>query len=265
MEFYKPVNLLNKNNHKTIKGEKKNWFTYIMYLNPHKSNFKGVNLCPKASNGCATACLFNSGNARFKHVQDGRFNKTTYFLSAMNEYMLQLDKEITAIKKKHFKRNQFKIAIRLNGTTDFRFEHLKVRGGKNIFELHPDIQFYDYTKIPQRFSVELPENYHLTFSRSEINDNEVQEVLVNGGNVAVVFDELPKTYFGYEVINGDANDLRFLDKPNVIVGLKYKKNSVKGAKANNDEAFRSGFVVQTKTNKKQVETKILVNEQVGVN
>ena len=40
-----------------------------------------------------------------------------------------------------------------------------------------------------------------------------------GGNVAVVFrNQLPKTWKGYEVVNGDSNDLRFLDK-GVVVGL----------------------------------------------
>ena len=42
-----------------------------------------------------------------------------------------------------------------------------------------------------------------------------------GGNVAVVFrDQLPATWKGFEVVNGDANDLRFLDKQGgYIVGL----------------------------------------------
>jgi hypothetical protein len=45
-------------------------------------------------------------------------------------------------------------------------------------------------------------------------------VLAMGGNVAVVFrNQLPKTWKGYEVVNGDSNDLRFLDKQGVVVGL----------------------------------------------
>ena len=65
-----------------------------------------------------------------------------------------------------------------------------------------------------------PSNYHLTFSRSEHNDKLCKLVLAMGGNVAVVFrNQLPKTWQGYEVINGDENDLRFLDKQGVVVGL----------------------------------------------
>jgi hypothetical protein len=32
-------------------------------------------------------------------------------------------------------------------------------------------------------------------------------------------NQLPKTWKGYEVVNGDSNDLRFLDKQGVVVGL----------------------------------------------
>lgn len=256
MAYDVPKNLLSVNNNKTIKGQKKGVRTYIMYLSPHKDNSKGVNLCPKASAGCAKACLFNSGAARFNRVQKGKRNKTEYFLSDMTGFMAQLDNEITKITAKEEKKGEFDVAIRLNGTTDFRFENLIVRDGKNIFELHPSIQFYDYTKIAKRFSIELPTNYHLTFSRSEINHKEVIEVLNNGGNVAVVFEEKPETYLGYPVIDGDESDLRFMDEKNVIVGLTYKRASVKGGKLINDDAIESGFVVT----KEQVE--MTENEEI---
>ena len=74
--------------------------------------------------------------------------------------------------------------------------------------------------MAQFLNGELPSNYHLTFSRSESNQKLVEMVLEMGGNVAVVFrDQLPKTWKGFEVVNGDENDLRFLDKQGVIVGL----------------------------------------------
>ena len=46
-------------------------------------------------------------------------------------------------------------------------------------------------------------------------------VLAMGGNVAVVFrDQLPATWKGFEVINGDKNDLRFRRQVNlVLLGL----------------------------------------------
>ena len=67
---------------------------------------------------------------------------------------------------------------------------------------------------------ELPSNYHLTFSCSESNEKIAQLVLQMGGNVVVVFrNQLPKTWNGYQVVDGDESDLRFLDKKGVVVGL----------------------------------------------
>ena len=65
----------------------------------------------------------------------------------------------------------------------------------------------------------LPENYHLTFSRSEDTDtNQIREFCDRGGNVAVVFrDHLPEHWRGVKVINGDTTDLRFQDEQGVIV------------------------------------------------
>jgi hypothetical protein len=82
----------------------------------------------------------------------------------------------------------------------------------------------------------LPSNYSLTFSRSETNESQCLDVLARGGNVAVVFRSktLPTHWNGFPVINGDENDLRFLDPKGVVVGLTAK------GKAKSDT---SGFVV----------------------
>ncbi len=248
MEFTVPNNLLTTNSTKTIKGEKKGFTTYIMYLAPFKQNTKGINLCSHASKGCATACLYQSGNARFNHVQKGRINKSNYFLANRQAFLMQLYIEIAQIQIKH-QITDTNFAIRLNGTSDIRFEKFKIRDNKNIFELFPDVQFYDYTKNHLRFKYDIPKNYHITFSRSETNDNVLENILNKGFNVAVVFTKLPKTYLGREVLNGDENDLRFLDKTSengFIVGLKYKKASIKGGKLINDEAINGGFVIDTK-------------------
>jgi hypothetical protein len=114
-------------------------------------------------------------------------------------------------------------------------------------ELHPTIQFMDYTAIPKRFFKKLPPNYHLTFSRKETasNHNDCKDVLNAGGNVAVVFHtkrsgKLPNRYMGKLVIDGDISDIRFQDPKNVIVGLRAKGK----ARANSKEFDNSGFVVR---------------------
>ena len=101
-----------------------------------------------------------------------------------------------------------------------------------------NVQWYDYTKIQARMmrylEGKMPSNYHLTFSKSENNWDKCLEVLKHGGNVAAVFNKLPETFMGYDVIDGDKSDLRFLDPFNVIVGLKAKGMARKD---------KSGFVI----------------------
>jgi hypothetical protein len=209
-------------------------------MSPFTDNSKGINLCPHASAGCSAACLFKSGfGGMYDGVQEGRRNKTEWYLANRNEFMAQLDLEIgKAIKKNEGKAIP---VFRLNGTSDIRWEKIKVREGKNIFELYPDYQFYDYTKNPLRFDGSMPSNYHLTFSRSEKNDKLAINILKKGYNVAMVFKKLPENYAGYKVVNGDDTDLRFLDEQNVIVGLKYKNQTGKGA--DNKVAFETGFAI----------------------
>ena len=241
----KRMPLLSTNNAKTVKGEKLGYMTYIMYMSPFTSNSKGINVCSHASKGCAESCLVGSGfGGMYTNVMQGRVNKTEYFLSSRVEFLNQLHTEIGKAVAKN--KDKAIVTIRLNGTSDLPFEKYKVfdNNTKNIFEMFPDVQFYDYTKNYLRFDKVLPSNYHLTFSRSETNDVKAMELLKRGYNVAMVFDKLPETYKGFKVINADNDDLRFLDEKNVICGLKYKKMTGKGA--DNTKAFESGFVIDTK-------------------
>lgn len=243
MKTVKRQPLLSTNNAKTVKGEKLGYITYILYMSPFTFNSKNINVCSHASKGCADSCLVGSGfGGMFANVMEGRRKKTEYFLNNRLEFLNQLKVEIAkAVKKNDGKAI---VTIRLNGTSDLPFEKYRVfEDNKNIFEIFPEVQFYDYTKNYLRFDKILPSNYHLTFSRSEINNDKAIEILKRGFNVAMVFNKVPANYEGFEVINGDADDLRFLDKKNVIVGLKYKKMTGKGA--NNDLGIESGFVIDT--------------------
>lgn len=234
--------LLSTNNTKTMKGEKLGYKTYIMYLSPFNQNSKGINVCSHASKGCAEACLFGSGfGGIYTSVEQGRIRKTEFFLKDRLGFLTQLKFEIERAIR--INKDKAIVTFRLNGTSDLPFEKYKVFEGKNIFELFPDVDFYDYTKNHLRMTKELPSNYHLTFSRSETNEVKALELLNAGFNVAMVFDKLPETYKGFKVVNGDLDDLRFLDDKNVIVGLKYKKMTGKGA--DNTLAFTSGFAIQT--------------------
>lgn len=248
--------LLSTNNNKTIKGEGLGYKTYILYMSAFTQNSKGINVCSHASKGCAESCLVGAGfGGMYTGVQQGRINRTEFFLRDRVGFLYQLKGEI----ERAIKLNEGKAipVFRLNGTSDLPYEKYKVFEGKNIFEIFPDVQFYDYTKNYLRFDKVLPSNYHLTFSRSETNGDKAMELLSRGVNVAIVFDKLPETYGGFKVINADETDLRFLDaKGGVICGLKYKKMTGKGA--NNALAFESGFAIRTQPVKgKKVEKKLV--------
>ena len=170
-------------------------------------------------------------------VQAARLKKTQRFFADRQQFLWDLVNEIRALKRKAQARGM-KAAVRLNGTSDLPYEKYKVRDtGKNIMQLFPDIQFYDYTKLETRITKgQLPANYHLTFSRAEDNDHKVDQVLEHT-SAAVVFagDALPETWRGYPVIDGDEHDARFTDAgPGTIIGLLAKGRGKK------DE---TGFVI----------------------
>ena len=230
------MKLLSTGNPKLLKGEKKGYMSFVLHLAP--SDLSGKNTCPKATAGCKAACLNTAGRGGiFKKgettnvIQQARIRKTKMFFEQRDEFMTLLVKEIQAGIKKAEKLGYIP-AFRLNGTSDLSWEKYRVNG-KTIFELFPDVQFYDYTKVNNR-KVSHIKNYHLTFSKADGNDMDVRLAASNGLNVAAVFRSLPETYLGRPVINGDETDLRFLDPKGVIVGLKAK------GKARKDT---SGFVV----------------------
>ena len=225
------MKLLNGGNYKTSKGESFGWKTYGLHLSPF--NISGNNVCPNASTGCAAACLNTAGRGIMRNVQEARIRKTQFFFDDREGFLRQLFKEIKSAVKSAAKK-ELTPCFRLNLTSDIAWERYIIPAFKSY-------QFYDYTKSKQRMrrflDGRLPENYHLTFSRSEdTSEEQIREFCDRGGNVAVVFrDHLPKQWRGIKVINGDTTDLRFQDERGVIVGLVAKGLGKK------DE---TGFVVE---------------------
>ena len=207
---------------KMAKGERFGYKTAILHFAPFK--LSGKNVCPKATtgpDGCAGPCLNTSGRGQMNSVQQARINKTNYFWKNRNGFLWELSREIQQLKTRA-KRQGFKFAVRLNGTSDLNFSKFKIDGNQSIMDLHPDVQFYDYTKVYNHFDHSY-KNYHVTFSHSGKNDTECLKAFAEGYNVAYVFkDKLPKKHLGYRVIDGDKHDLRFLDPRGVVVGLVAK-------------------------------------------
>lgn len=221
-------------NPKVAKNGKVGVLASVLHLAP--ADLSGYEVCPGRSAGCTAACLHYAGNPQYFNVKTkARIRKTKEFFEQRETFMAQLHKEIGALERKALKLGM-EPAVRLNGTSDIVWERKACMGKANIMEHFPNVSFYDYTKLP-RDPQGLPENYHLTVSMSESNQDKIEKAIDWGYNVAVVFEnKLPETYLGLPVINGDEHDYRPIDPKGCIVGLV-----VKGPKGKADD---SGFVVR---------------------
>jgi hypothetical protein len=231
---------------KIVKNQKYNVSTYIIYLAPAK--LSGYNVCPMATGGdgitlgCIDGCLNFSGHEKISNMTDTGYSKITNTRIKKTKMFFEhrtffVDWTIAEIKKYKAaaERKGEQFSVRINGTSDLSIETMRNKEGKNLLELFPDVQFYDYTKVFNRLPLtkKYP-NYHLTFSYSGANMVQCLAALADGYNVAMVFNKaLPDTYMGYKVVNADDSDLRYLDEKNVICGLVFKKVRNKTANVNN--------------------------------
>lgn len=210
------------------------WLTAIMHLAPHKLCGLG-NVCASASAGCIKACLNTAGRGRMSMTQQARINRTKLYFTNREKFVELLKAEIQRFVNKAAKLDR-KPALRLNGTSDIIWEKVC----PSLFTDFPQVQFYDYTKHAFRCmkSYKLPDNYHLTFSRSEVNDKDCRRILRSGKcNVAAVFNskDYPNIFMGKPTYNADETDLRFLDPDGGHIGALYAKGYAKGDK--------TGFVI----------------------
>ena len=104
------------------------------------------------------------------------------------------------------------------------------------------VRQYEYTKDPQRA---VSGDVFTVYSHAR-SLAETRTVLDSGGAAAVVFvGDLPTTWEGYRVIDGDAHDLRFLDREDhgiadgYVVGLRFKTARKRDQRA--ALALQSGF------------------------
>ena len=221
------------------------WQKFKQEAAPHSTK----TTCTHASPSCLKDCIYHTGRGGIDNVQAAREMKTSKLFHpntrdyAMALIEMDINNLITLCKNLNvgFGLNVQPV-VRLNGTTDINW-------AKEAAKLHrefPTVNFYDYTKVPKFMDMYLrgenpytgepfAPNYHMTFSRSESNRTEALGFLERGGNVAIVFDQIPETltYHGktYRVISGDRHDLRFLDDvegmkqpgEGLVIGLKYKR------------------------------------------
>jgi hypothetical protein len=225
-------------NMKTEKSSGEGVLTTGLNLAPHATaGLHGFDTCPKSSKDCRTNCLGTEagGNRQYPDAALAAKTLRTHFVAHHPEHAARImDAEIEAHKKSAKKKGMIP-GVRLNVTSDISWEH----HAPQMFERHKDVQFYDYTKMPNRVMRQYepkvegshfnkaghPANYHLTLSHTgtghaESNDADVIKVLEKGGVVASVFQrgkknkkptayEDVKTGKRYPVANGDDDDNTF--------------------------------------------------------
>lgn len=221
-------------NPKTKKGRARGYSTAIMHFAP--AELSGFNVCQFATPGCRAACLNTAGRGGIaldaqglNEIQRARIARTRLFF--LNRFLFNalLVRSIQTHIRRAVAKGLIPV-VRLNGTSDLPWETLRLNDGRTVLETFPEITFYDYTKHVKRAVRNAeglhPANYSLTFSRAESNHADVERVLAAGGNVAAVFavkpHALPLQYADRAVVDGDRDDLRFLDPAGVIVGLSAK-------------------------------------------
>jgi hypothetical protein len=211
--------------------------------------------CPNSAS-CAQECLGKTSGGYFaygggadldamKGTRLRSFRMTQAMFREPEAFAIKVHNEIISLKKAAEKRGNA-LAIRLNVLSD-----IDPKVHEAIIKAHPDVFFYDYTKMKYK---PIAPNHHYTYSstgtsqKAGINgmttdvDNphtnwaQMRDRLDSGDNVAMAFSNkkaLPETVLDeatgkvYRVIDGDAYDFRPMDKQppgvdGVIVGLKNK-------------------------------------------
>jgi len=235
--------LLTVNQYKLLKGRKQGYMTAGINLSPAEEaeDFLVNNNTMCAMAGfCGSGCLNKTGLNVFQVGINARIKRTMLFDKDLKEFLARAEKEIQLFIDRA-KREGLAPAIRPNLLSD------QLKMAKTLAKTFPDVQFYDYTKLTSFYRWPVA-NYHLTYSFSENTRRvDVVRALKHRINIAVVFgrtrhEDLPDTCTlhgeEFNVIDGDADDLRFLDPVGVVVGLRWK-----GSKARMNEAIEAGFVV----------------------
>jgi hypothetical protein len=160
----------------------------------------------------------HAGNGRYDKVARARAMKTKFLAHDPSAFLTLVVDEIDTAVERHGK-----IAVRLNTFSDIPWEMVF----PPLFDRWgDDVTFYDYTKWP---SAERPETeaYDITRSAHERHtEAEIKAMLAAGERVAVCLDvkkgDLPASYLGFPVVDGDVHDARFTEDKGVVVLLRPK-------------------------------------------
>lgn len=228
------------------------WEQVILYMLPHRLGrsaweqnaarpalFGAINwpnVCSHSSAGCRAVCLHAAGRLGMAEV--AKLARTALYAIDPEAFWLLIDDEIRRHRARLATQGK-RLAVRINGTSDidvplWLVDKWDTADGRGVV-------FTDYTKrtdVPLGWDHRAPGvNRYTVFSATErTTDAEIHDIIGRGQNVVVPFQvtrtgDLPQSYLGHTVIDGDKHDLRFLDsvvepdahaEGGVIVGLRYK-------------------------------------------
>jgi hypothetical protein len=232
--------LLTTTNPKLVKGaEERGYLAAVLHLAP--ASMSGANVCPWSSTDCAAGCLNTSGRggigldaSGWNGIQASRIRRTAAMILDPDMFSARLRREITA-HARNAERHGLTPSLRLNGTSDIAW-HRKFPEVV-AHAIAEGCVLYDYTKRPTPDAAE--HGIDVTYSYPGGQGEAARRYLDAGYRVAVVFATrkgapLPATWTApwggvYNVIDGDAHDLRFTDPGGVIVGLR-AKGKMRGTK-----------------------------------
>lgn len=216
-------------------------------LAPHRRS--GFDVCPEAGFCSAVCNLWFSGRTVSQPVRNAMLRRATLLVHDRDAFMAALRRDLDRVLRKSERLGK-PAYVRLNTSSDLDWI-------ATIAD-YPTVRFYDYTKIRSRARAaargHLPENYCVTPSYSErMHHSSFRSYLNAGLNVSVVFDtmyipshgrigQLPKTFRGFPVVDGDTHDLRHpdFDGRGNVIGLRFK-----GSRRLMSEAVKRGFVIAT--------------------
>lgn len=227
-----------------------------LQLYPHKLQLdnKIVNSCSNANKyGCYKTCVNFSGMGAYKAVQEARINKTKLFYNDFRNFKKLLELELIQENLKAKRQNKI-LTVRLNTYSDINV----VKFYNDLIKKYPDIIFYDYTKVIE-YIYELKKyhdrgellNYNIVYSLNvdDINNIDfIQNILDITGIVIVLpicnndkvksFDHFMSKYTkfkGFEIVNGDNQDIRIEKGKIICLSFKGGKNKLLQEIQNNNK------------------------------
>ncbi len=187
----------------------------------------GPTVCKHSTVECRANCLgTETGRNIFAAALAAKVARTRLWHSDPAVFKHHLRNEVGSALRSAI-RAGMKLAVRLNVYSDLPWEVAY----PGLFEAYPEVQFYDYTKVPGRYR--RPSNYHLTYSYSGsyASATTALDYQGHGVNTAVVMDTargqpLPGDHallnLRLPVVDGDLNDYRPADPKGCVVGLRFK-------------------------------------------